>query len=142
MSVLLDMFAEDINDTMGETDCSICGNTLDDTQITIKCNHSFCYECLLNSYQGKSCQFNASNKVVRQCPYCRTPADYLPLKPDQKPIKGIHKEYTYYKASKVAKNKTMCHAILKSGTRAGQPCNCKCLPNKQVCGRHKTWTPT
>ena len=145
MSVLLDMFEDDeLDDVLGvqqDNDCSVCGCQLDDTKVTLVCNHSFCYDCLLQSYQGKSCQYNSNSKINRQCPYCRSATGYLPLPEGAKPIKGIHKEYQ----SKSAKKNTievLCPAILKSGPRKGQPCNCKCLYGKTVCGRHKNWTPT
>ena len=140
MSVLLNLVTPEDNDSDPDNSCLVCGDTLDDGKVSLKCKHNFCYDCLLNSFQGKNCQYNNS-KVSRQCPYCRRLAEYLPLKEGMVPLKGIHREYTSKKSTNGYKTSSYpkCPAILKSGGNKGLPCNCKCLIGKDVCGRHKNW---
>tara|TARA_Y100001970_G_C14159045_1_gene817393 strand:- start:598 stop:1062 length:465 start_codon:yes stop_codon:yes gene_type:complete len=71
-----------------ETICNICLNTIDtkDNITTLKCNHSFCYECIFETYL-----FSIGN--TRVCPYCRKNGGYLPLPQGHKPSRKIHKEY-------------------------------------------------
>ena len=142
MSVLLSLFStEEIHDSDPDNSCLVCGDALDTEKVSLKCNHSFCYDCILHSFQGKNCHYNNS-KVIRNCPYCRTVADFLPLKDGMTPLKGIHREYTSQKSKKYLTKTTnypKCPAILKSGPNKGLSCNCKCLHNMGVCGRHKNW---
>ena len=72
---------KDINND--ETECLICFDKTTDLNnvndmITLECNHSFCYDCLLESYKGVKCNF--SNTIHRICPYCRKKAKLLLLK--------------------------------------------------------------
>ena len=120
--------------------CTICTNPFsDESKITLKCNHSFCYECLLESYKGSKCNYGAS-KNYRICPYCRTPSGYLPVKIGIKLIKGIHHPREF--CSKISKakgfgiNKKQCLGIVKSGPNKGNQCNCQAKPSSDYCGRH------
>lgn len=114
--------------------CPICSDTMKENEkITLKCNHSFCYECLLESYRGTKCNFT-SQKTHRICPYCRTPASYLPLKLGIVPIKGIHREFGLKKVKCITF--VRCKGILKSGVNAGKQCSCKAKPNTEFCGKH------
>ena len=114
--------------------CMICFNPIKD-QIKLDCNHSFCYQCLLESYKGNKCNFYT--KSHRICPYCRHPGKYLPLQDGSNPIKGIHREYGKKKKKEFKK----CKAVLKSGVNKGQVCGCRVKdPKSEFCGRHKNKT--
>ena len=109
--------------------CEICSGDIDNP-INLKCGHSFCYDCLLQSYKGVKCNYNL--KSHRICPYCRNPSTFLPLELGNLPIKGIHREYG--KKKKIFKK---CTTILKSGPRSGESCDCIVKPGMDFCGRHK-----
>ncbi len=128
-----DLFGEDTTDTL----CPICNDKLEENypeKITLKCNHSFCYECLLESYRGAKCNFT-SGRPHRICPYCRTPASYLPLLDGMTPLKGIHREYGKKSVKKVLPV-NQCKAIIKTGVNAGKQCTCKAKLSGDYCGRH------
>lgn len=122
---------EDYNNSSNK--CTICYNSMINP-ITLECNHSFCYQCLLESYKGIKCNFYL--KTHRICPYCRHPGNYLPLKKGLNPIKGIHREY----GKKKKKVNIICSALLKSGPNRGKKCGCKVKDNGELCGRHKEKT--
>lgn len=122
-SLLLD---EQIN---SDEICSICYRKKNNP-IELKCKHSFCYDCLVESFRGVKCNFHC--KTHRVCPYCRKQSSFLPLLEGNKPIKGIHKEY----GKKIVKKGVKCCAILKSGKNKGLQCSCYALGNSQFCGRH------
>lgn len=128
-----------LDDLDNEDDCQICFSPCEtEDMITLKCNHKFCYDCLLESYKGKMCNFSDS-KAHRICPYCRSPASYLPLREGIKPIKGIHRNIS--KRSKPFNKKVIhislqCTAIIQSGPNVGKKCTCT-AKDGGLCGRHK-----
>lgn len=133
-------FSDDDDDTFllnldGDNLCPICNEDIPESdKITLKCNHSFCYGCLLESYKGTKCNFSvSSSKNHRICPYCRTPSGFLSLKPGMTPIKGIHREFG--KSKCIIYNQ--CKGIIKSGVNKGKQCSCKARPNSDYCGKHK-----
>lgn len=132
-----DLFKED------ENCCPICCNPFgtepDDVhqKIALKCQHNFCYNCLLESYRAVKCNFTTKTNN-RICPYCRTPADYLPLPPGTVALKGIHREYGKKISHKPKPaDFVQCLGILKSGPHMGQQCTCAAKPGTTYCGRHK-----
>ena len=136
-----DLLWDDLD--MGDDSCLICfAPNNPETSVTLKCkygNHTFCYDCLLESYKGKQCNFSNS-KVHRICPYCRNPAPLLPLKEGMDPIKGIHRNITKSKTYKKKKKSTFtlvcCSAIIKTGPNAGKKCTCP-VKLDGLCGRHQ-----
>ena len=130
------LFVEDNENENGHS-CIICYEKLDDKspdKVTLKCNHTFCYECLLESYKGTKCNFT-NHKTHRICPYCRTPAGYLSLKDGMTPLKGIHREH----GKKTSKSKLLvdkCKGIIKTGKNKGNQCGCNCKIGSDYCGRH------
>ena len=116
-------------------ECQICFNQMDNYAQTLSCTHTFCYDCLLQSYKGERCNYNYQ-KNNRICPLCRNPAPYLPLKDGVKPIKNIHIEATkknYKKKILIEK----CKGIIMSGPKKGEKCSCQ-AKNNGYCGRHKS----
>ena len=121
-----------------DNECSICSEKLDslenDDKITLNCKHTFCYDCLLESYRGTKCNFTIP-KTYRICPYCRTPAGYLPLKSGAVPIKGIHREFGK-KLTKVPVTFIQCVGIIKTGVNKNKQCKCNSKPGTTYCGKH------
>ena len=131
-----------------EDSCQICfAPNNPETSITLKCkygNHTFCYDCLLESYKGTHCNFSSS-KIHRICPYCRSPAPLLPLREGMEPIKGIHRNATKSKKKKQTKLSLMsslqtCKGIIQSGANKGKKCTCPVKLNG-FCGRHQNQVP-
>ena len=112
--------------------CDICGDPhkLKHVQ-TLKCNHSFHYECILKS-------FICDRKKFNQCPLCRQCHGLLPLMNGlPKLVKNIH----YTKEYPVDYTQVSCQVILKSGKRKGQGCQAKCMIGpytNAMCKRHHT----
>ena len=112
-----------------ELDCDICGEPHKCKHVhTLKCTHTFHYECIMKSYIASRDKFN-------QCPLCRKKQGGLPIVNGlPKLIRGIHyinehpPEYTPGK----------CNAVLKSGKRKGCECGSKCMLGLNVCNRHHT----
>ena len=109
-----------------ELDCDICGEPHKCKHVhTLKCNHSFHYECIMKSYMSSRDKFN-------QCPLCRTKQGCLPIVNGlPKLIRGIH-----YMDECPEYNAGTCNAILKSGKRKGLECGSKCVLGFNVCNRH------
>lgn len=113
--------------------CYICCCDLDDIVIKTKCGHFYHYECLQHSIINS--KFSYYTK--QECPYCRSNAGWLPLLGDNKPLRNVHKEYSF----KPSTNKS-CLAIIKSGKKKGMLCGCKIKmgsENENLCGRHKNY---
>ena len=109
--------------------CDICGDPhkLKCVQ-TLKCNHSYHYECIQKS-------FLFDKKRGNQCPLCRQNHGLLPLVNGlPKLVKGIH----YVNKYPTNYQQTPCTAVLKSGKRKGQECGSKCMLGLTVCKRHQT----
>ena len=111
-----------------ELDCDICGEPHKCKYVhTLKCNHSFHYECIMKSYIASRDKYN-------QCPLCRKKQGCLPLVNGlPKLIRGIH-----YMDECPEYNAGSCNAILKSGKRKGLECGSKCVLGFNVCNRHHT----
>lgn len=138
MAVVLQTNTLDLDwDAFDEEDeansCMTCYGTLTDNRVDLKCGHSFCYECLVESYRGIKCNFSGSSSH-RLCPYCRSPADYLHLKEGMVPLKGIHREFSKKKKMKPIQFK-QCSGIVKSGPNKGKQCTCAAKVTG-FCGRH------
>lgn len=115
--------------------CLVCyGGLNEGNEIKLKCGHSFCYDCLLESYRGEGCN-HSSSKNHRICPLCRTTADYLPLRDGMVPLLGIHREYHKFTKKKKTACFVQCKGILKSGPNKGKQCPCQARMGG-FCGRH------
>ena len=112
--------------------CDICGDPHKLRYVqTLKCNHSYHYECILKSFM---CDRKRSNK----CPLCRKCSGTLPLVNGlTNLIKNIH----YTKEYPIDYVQVPCSVILKSGKRKGQACHAKCMIGpytSAMCKRHHT----
>jgi hypothetical protein len=112
-----------------ELDCDICGEPHKCKHIhTLKCNHSFHYECIMKSYISSRDKYN-------QCPLCRKKQGVLPLVNGlPKLIRGIH----YITEHPPSYTSIRCISLLKYGKRKGGECGSKCILGFNVCNRHHT----
>jgi hypothetical protein len=113
---------------MTDTACDICGDLLNDQcTVTLKCNHSFHYECVFKSFLSEKKKHNT-------CPLCRRPHGQLHIVNGlSKLTHGIH--YNDHSNKPDLDNKP-CNVILKSGKRKGAPCNASCMLGQYTCKRH------
>ena len=97
------------------------------------CDHLYHYECLYFTFIENEKNINRQDYEIRECPYCRINIrNYMPpYKLDEYPIaEYIHKNTNLYR----------CYAILKSGKKKGNYCNCwNNHPKSKYCGRHKNY---
>jgi len=112
--------------------CDICGDAHKEKYtITLKCNHSYHYECILKS-------FMCDRKKHNQCPLCRKSHGLLPLVNGlSKIVKGVH----YINEYPVDYVQISCPVMLKSGKNKGQGCGSKCMMGPEssaMCKRHHT----
>jgi hypothetical protein len=137
--------------------CYICNDEIElfkEDIVASPCGHIFHFDCLYHTFVGNKQNINKNNHNTRECPYCRYQIkSYLPeYKLELYPKKTyIHtgyistgNYYSYY----IKKKPILCSALLKSGKRKGQLCNCKTghwesdsNTNNEVkyCGRHKNY---
>jgi len=111
--------------------CDICGDphSLKYVQ-TLKCNHSYHYECIQKSFQ-------CTRKKGNLCPLCRQHHGLLPIVNGlPKLMKGIH--YVDLTNGFPEWTNTPCNCILKSGKRKGMECSAKCMLGFTSCKRHHT----
>ena len=110
--------------------CSICGDETSDKYIhTLKCNHSFHYECLLLSFK---------NMGNNNCPYCRSSNNKLPIiNGVKKIIPWIHETYETYDSDFILNYKVKkCEYVLKKGKNKGNQCQKACKLGFNYCQTH------
>ena len=130
-------------------ECPICYESLDTTEITIKCGHKFHYKCILTAFKSNLTQRGESHNNVRKCPYCRNYSGYLPLIENTYPIKGIHVEHyeielyllrnDFEKIKEITSkyiDKTKCNSILKTGNNKGYQCKKNKKKGEDYCHLH------
>ena len=124
-----------------QEDCGICGCNLNDKfSHTLKCNHTFHYECLMKSFQN----ITGANKYKEHnhCPYCRTKGNYLPLCNGlKKVIPNIHCMNTIksiHDTKEILKNEysKKCVFTLTRGKNKGSECGKNCLLGHTNCKAH------
>lgn len=117
-------------------ECTICGDNLSNENITtLQCGHKYHTDCIIHWFKSLGTLSKTSYKNYskpRQCPYCRKDGGWLTLKEDEKPIKGIHKEYEIH-----AKKLTVCGAPYS--TKKGNCTNRALSCYGGYCGIHKKW---
>ena len=103
--------------------CFICYEKLEPGQniTTLKCKHRFHYQCILLVFKSI---LQKSTYATKECPYCRSSTNFLPLIPGVQPIKFIHQEYKPFGKSKILYIPGKCQYMLKRGPRAGHQCMC------------------
>lgn len=125
-----------------QEECGICGLELKDNfSHTLKCNHTFHYECLMKSFSGTSTSFKYK-KEYNHCPYCRKNGDYLPLVNGvKKVIPNVHCMNTTKSIQDkkiILKNEysTKCVFILTRGKNKGSECGKNCVLGYTNCKAH------
>ncbi len=122
--------AESEDDINYDNLCYICYDEInnDSEKVVLSCNHHYHYQCVLLVFK--------SNNGKKQCPYCRSPSGYLPLKPGMLPIKNIHAEYKKDKNVPINFIPGRCKHILKRGPKAGNQCSLKIKYDSGYCRIH------
>ena len=111
---------------MENNDCAICGLSINSKfPHTLKCNHTFHYECLFKSFKS----IKNTN-----CPYCRSTHNLLPVVNGLKKIDNSIHEFCNNDNSEY-ENK-MCDAIIKKGPNKGKQCGNNCKLGYFKCQRH------
>ena len=131
---------DDDTDSSNETDydnlCHICYENIDENQqiATLSCGHKFHYKCILLVFKSA---LQKSVVASKQCPYCRSNSDYLPLIPGILPIKFIHKEYNSSGDMPIQFIPGKCKYILKRGPNSGHQCSCSIKTEDGYCKKHQ-----
>ena len=116
---------EDNNNVNEDRICLISGETLNNTQITLECNHKFNYFYIFNEIVNQKNIKNKYSKVLKineiKCPYCRTiQKKILPFKNIPKCDTKIHG--VNYPKKYCMKNNPCCY-IFKRGIKKGTQCS-------------------
>ena len=133
---------EDDTDSSNETDydnlCHICYENIETNQkiATLSCGHKFHYKCILLVFKSA---LQKSVVASKQCPYCRSITDYLPLIPGILPIKFIHKEYNAGGNMPIQFIPGNCKYILKRGPNSGHQCSCSIKTEEGYCKKHQNF---
>lgn len=125
------------NNLFNENVCLISNESLNETSITLPCNHSFNYiplykEVCRQKYKFNSLEIKRLSNYEMKCPYCREVMNYIlpfiPGLPGVDRLKFVNSpvKYSYYP------NK--CSYIWKSGKRKNSKCGRPCL--KDYCDCH------
>ena len=123
-------------------ECPICYEELDATKITLMCNHTFHYDCIVKTFM--------KNNNNRTCPYCRLNVDFIELR-NNYPIQGIHKEFNiiekyinlndFQKVKELTHkylNPNKCKEIIKTGPKKGYQCKKNKKKNLNYCHLHNS----
>jgi hypothetical protein len=123
-----------VNETNEEVEvCGICAEEIKDSHDIdkLRCNHMYHHECIYKWFESIEKKQKVMSSVAhRQCPYCCKQSDYLELRPNEKPIKHVHKI-----VSSTSNVKLYCCALKKNGKK----CKYKAKHtsnNKGYCGIH------
>ncbi len=107
--------------------CSICGEENEEYFQTLKCGHTFHYQCLYLSF------LNMKNN---NCPYCRATGNKLPIVNGVKKItpwihncNTIDGDVLNYKPKK-------CKMVLSRGKNKGKQCTRNCKLGYEYCSQH------
>ncbi len=133
--------------TNNETKCGICSMILSPEDIIrLSCEHEYHYGCIKDWYKKivNNSHGSASSKN-KECPYCRKPGGYLPLKKGEKYDKDIHSPKHSIKIKTVSKSAIVkinsSHTSTTNGckatTKANTPCKVKVKENNDgFCHHH------
>jgi len=124
----------------GQEDCGICGLSIDEKfSHTLKCNHTFHYECLMKSFQNIN---KYKKNIYNYCPYCRKNSEYLPLANGlKKVVPNVHCINT---TSNIKEKKeelknnysNRCEFLLTRGKNKGNSCGKNCILGYNTCKTH------
>ena len=128
---------------MSETeqeDCGICGLSIDEKfSHTLKCNHTFHYECLMKSFQNIN---KYKKNIYNYCPYCRKNSEYLPLANGLKKV--VPNVHCHNNTSNIKEKKeelknnysNRCEFLLTRGKNKGNSCGKNCNLGYNTCKLH------
>ena len=120
--------------------CSIIFNANSTELVKLKCSHSYCHECIMDWYI--QCEKNQGYKNYgkhskHECPYCRQDGGFLPLLPNETPIKNIHVEYIHKNNQNYNSLHQVCGA--QFATKSGTCTNTGRSIYGFYCGHHKKY---
>ena len=110
---------------MTDNKCSICGEKNEEFLHTLKCNHTFHYQCLFLSFK--------SDLKHRHCPYCRSQNNLLPV---VRGLKKVHPKIHDYNNLDISLLNSKCAMILKKGKNKGNQCSKNCKLGSKYCVIH------
>mgnify|MGYP001169076898 FL=1 len=108
---------------MNDNKCGICGEENNEYLHTLKCNHTFHYQCLFLSFKN--------DLKYRHCPYCRSQNNLLPIVSG---VKKVHPKIHDYSDTSLLNKK--CDMVLKRGKNKGEKCSKNCRLGYNYCGIH------
>jgi len=127
------------NEQVEQEECGICGLELNEKfSHSLKCNHTFHYECLMKSFQN----IPKHKKEYNHCPYCRKKSVHLPLVNGLKKIvPTIHcnnNAADLWTLNLLLKNEysNKCGHILTRGKNKGSECGKNCVLGYTNCKAH------
>lgn len=114
--------------------CLISGEVLDNTKVTLMCNHSFNYshifkEIFMQKYEPSRTEIQKLQRHQLKCPYCRNIQDYL-----IPPLEGFKKILYINKPLNMVMTNNTCSYKFKVGKRKNLECKKPCL--KDYCIQH------
>jgi hypothetical protein len=128
-----------MSESIESEDCGICGLSIDDKfSHTLKCNHTFHYECLMKSFQNT----HKYKKEYNHCPYCRKNSEYLPLVNGLKKV--VPNVHCHNNTSNIKEKKeelknnysNRCEFLLTRGKNKGNSCGKNCSLGYNTCKIH------
>ena len=133
---MLNYDSDNDSDDGEDNKCLISRNVLDNTKITLPCNHSFNYLPLYKEVFNQKKKMNVI-EVVRlrynqiKCPYCRTIHNYLIPYKKMEQVELVHgvntpRKYVYYE--------NQCSYVYKRGHNKGKVCGIRC--SDKYCNSH------
>ena len=106
--------------------CEICCEKLDKGTLTLDCQHTFHYECIIQSF------LKSRTVSKRECPYCRKRTSFLPLPRGSRHIPTLHGPLSTPSGSTHTGQGwgpvSYCGAKLATGWSKGQICKNKGRP--------------
>ena len=124
------------SDDDDDNKCLISRNILDNTKITLPCNHSFNYLPLYKEVFNQKKKIKVT-EIIRlrynqiKCPYCRTIHDYLI---PYKQMEGVELIYGINSPRKYVYYQNKCNYVYKRGNNKGKVCGIRC--SEQFCNSH------
>ena len=121
--------------------CSVIFNTGSPELVQLKCSHAFCHECIMDWYIQCEKNKKSGKNSMHECPYCRQDGGFLPLAPNETPIKNIHAEYKNSVNNKYNNYNKYYHQVCGAPfvTKSGTCDNSGKSIYGYYCGHHKKY---
>ncbi len=125
---------QQINSSIKNNKCLISGEVLDNTKVTLMCNHSFNYthifnEIFMQKYKPSIKEIQKLKRHQLKCPYCRNIQDYI-----LPPLNGFDNILYINHPLSMVMMKNTCSYKFKTGKRKNLECKKPCL--QEYCIQH------